>query len=171
MVAWLNAEAARLVRPGARAIVVGCGLGYNVEELESRGYDAEGFDVSPIVVESARGRHPELSGRIFAADLLDSPTSHLSRHDLVVDVETMNFIAADHRERAVFSLASLAKPHGVVVIIANRDSDGAARFGLDRDELIEMMDRHGFEPVRPPNEYDDDTAPPRARIRAAFRRR
>jgi len=171
LVAWLNVEATRLVRPGARAIVVGCGFGHNVCELESRGYDAEGFDNSPVVVELARSRHPKISDRIFAADLLDPPTPHLARHDLVVDVETLNFIDHDRRERAVYSLAALAKPHGIVIVIANRENDRTALYGLGADELIQMMDRHGFEPIRPPDEYDDDNSPPRARIRASFRRR
>ena len=33
LVSWLNAEAAGRVRPGSRAVVIGCGLGDDVVEL------------------------------------------------------------------------------------------------------------------------------------------
>ena len=41
------------MRRGSR-VVVGCGLGDDVAELLSRGYDAVGFDVSPTAIGWAR---------------------------------------------------------------------------------------------------------------------
>src|SRR5215471_9712499 len=55
--AWLNSEAPSLVRPGAAACVVGCGMGDDVQELADRGYDVVGFDVSSTAVQWARARH------------------------------------------------------------------------------------------------------------------
>ena len=46
--AWLNAEAPCLVRPGCRVAVVGCGLGDDAIELINRGFDVTAFDHDPL---------------------------------------------------------------------------------------------------------------------------
>src|ERR1051326_5949174 len=73
--AWLNSEAPSLLRPGATACIVGCGLGDDARELAGRGYDILAFDVSPTAVNWARNRHPDLSDRFVVADLFKLPPS------------------------------------------------------------------------------------------------
>ena len=76
LVAWLNAEAPSLVRPGARAVVVGCGLANDVQALMDRGYDAVGFDCSEEAVRWARELRPDLADRL-SVDCAIEPSSKL----------------------------------------------------------------------------------------------
>src|SRR4051794_3868292 len=49
IVEWLDRHAAR--GDGRRAIVIGCGLGDDAEELARRGFDVTAFDVAPSAVQ------------------------------------------------------------------------------------------------------------------------
>lgn len=174
---WLHAEAPRLVRPGARTIVVGCGLGDDVIELANRGYDACGFDVSPTCIEWARQRFPDDADRFFLADVLEVPTRLRARFDLVVEAFTIQSIWPSEREHAFGGVASLAKPHGVVLTLARSRDDNTpleececAPYPLCRSELLERMAALGFSPVHEPAECLDDHDPPQPCLRAAFRR-
>lgn len=177
LIDWLNAEAPGLVRPGARTVVVGCGLGDDVVELAGRGYDACGFDVSPTCVEWARRRFPDHAERFFAGDVLSPPVRLRARFDLVVEAFTIQSVWPSVREEAFGGVACLAKPHGVVLTLARaRDEDTpleeceCAPYPLCRSELLERMAALGFSPVHGPDHCMDDHDPPQACLRAAFRR-
>jgi ubiquinone/menaquinone biosynthesis C-methylase UbiE len=177
LIDWLNTEAPCLVRPGARTIVVGCGLGDDVIELANRGYDACGFDVSHTCVEWARRRFPTHADRFMIADVLTPPTRLRARFDLVVEAFTIQSLWPDLREHAFAGVASLAKPHGVVLTLARSCDDASALancecapYPLCRTELVERMATMGFSPVQDPAECLDDDEPPHPCLRAAFRR-
>src|SRR5215472_10485502 len=56
-----------------RALVVGCGLGDDAEELARLGMQVVAFDVASAAVESARRRFPASTVRYEVADLLAPP--------------------------------------------------------------------------------------------------
>lgn len=177
LVDWLNADAHRLVRPGARTIVVGCGLGDDVIELAHRGYDACGFDISGTCVDWARRRFEDEADRFFHADAMCPPSRLRARFDLVIEAFTIQSVLPDLRERVFQGIASLAKPHGVIVILARSHDEAeslhdceCAPYPICRTELIERMEERGFSPVRDPNECTDDDEPPHPCLLAAFRR-
>ncbi len=174
---WLHTEAPRLVRPGARTIVVGCGLGDDVIELANRGYDACGFDISPTCIDWARRRFPDEAERFFLADVLEPPTRLRARFDLVVEAFTIQSVWPSVREEAFAGVVSLAKPHGTVLTLArSRDENTrleeceCAPYPLCRSELLERMERLGFSPMHELDECVDDQDPPMPCLRAAFRR-
>ena len=174
---WLHTEAPGLVRPGARTVVVGCGLGDDVIELAGRGYDACGFDVSPTCVDWARRRFPEHAERFFLADVLHPPTRLRARFDLVVEAFTIQSVWPSVREAAFAGVASLAKPHGIVLTLARARGEDTpleececAPYPLCRSELLERMAALGFSPVHGLDDCTDDHEPPQACLRAAFRR-
>ena len=177
MVAWLNAEAPGLIRPGSRVVVVGCGLGDDVSELANRGYDAVGFDVSPTAVEWARRRFPGLSAAMLQADLLALPTRLLRRFDLVVENYTLQALPPALREQAARAVASLACPRGHVLTIASgRDADepldpaAGPPWPLAARELTGLMEQAGMRPCRPIDDFLDGEDPPARRLRALFSR-
>jgi len=177
LVCWLNAEAPRLVRPGVRAVVVGCGLADDVAELDTRGYDALGFDVSPTCVAWARERHPALADRLLVADATRPPTNLRCRFELVVECNTIQSVPPEMRAKVVRGLVLLAKPHGVVLAVARSRPEGwpldevaGPPYPLTKTELVSLFEREGFTPVRTPDEFEDDETPPVARLRCAFRR-
>lgn len=178
LVSWLNSEAPSEVRPGARVIVVGCGLGHDVAELAARGYDVTGFDVSPAAVAWARELHPAYADRFEAADLLDLPRELLRRSDLVVEVYTLQSLAPAMRPKAAAGLASLMRPHGCLLAVCRgrEDAEPAALtqgppFPLTGAELTTLLEPHGLRPTHPIETYTDDDEPAVRRLRAAFRRR
>ncbi len=177
LIDWLHSEAPRLVRPGARTIVVGCGLGDDVIELASRGYDACGFDVSSTCVDWARRRFPDDAERFFLADVLDPPTRLRARFDLVVEAFTIQSVWPSVRDEAFSGVVSLAKPHGTVLTLArSRAEDSSldececAPYPLCRSELLGRMEGLGFSPVHELEECVDDNDPPQPCLRGAFRR-
>lgn len=124
---WLNVRAPRIVRPGSRAVVVGCGLGDDVVELVDRGYDAMGFDVSESAIKWANRRHPQCAGRFLMADLLSLPQRMLGRFDLVAEVGTLQSMPIELRLLAAKCLCKLLTPRGVMVAIACGRDDAEAK--------------------------------------------
>lgn len=174
---WLNVEAPNLVRPGARVVVVGCGLGNDAAAMVQRGYDVTAFDVCPSAVEWARRGHPECADLFVEADLLNLPPRFQRRFDLVVEVHTIQSLPPSQWERIAQGLASLASAKGIVLAIARgRDeseplgSVTGPPFPLTHAELVDLMHRVGLEPVRPIDDFEDDNDPPVRRLRGAFRR-
>ncbi|MBX3403249.1 MAG: class I SAM-dependent methyltransferase [Phycisphaeraceae bacterium] len=175
LVSWLNAEAPGRIRPGARAVVVGAGLGDDVVELLGRGYDATGFDVSPAAVEWSRRRFPEHAENFVVADLLAPPARMRRRFDLVVDAYTIQSLPIALRADAAAAIASLCCPRGTAVCIARGRDDGqpldsfkGPPWPLSARELVSLFESAGMHPVREADDFLDDETPPVRRLRAAF---
>lgn len=175
MVSWLNAEAPGLIRPGSRAVVVGCGLGDDVVELVNRGYDAVGFDVSPTAVSWARKRFPEHASLFSIADLLSLPGKFRHRFDLVVEIYTLQSLEPMRRERAAAAVASLAGPQGhVLTICRGRDESELLEqvhgppWPLSPGELLGLMEASGLRPFRDLDDFFDEESRPVRRLRGVF---
>lgn len=175
LVSWLNAEAPGRVRPGARAVVIGSGLGDDVAELINRGYDAAGFDISPTAVDWSRHRFPQHAEAFMVSDLFELPPRLRRRFDLVVEVNTIQSVLPEHRQAAVAAVASLCCPRGTVVCVCRgRDDEQSLEsfkgppWPLSSKELVAMFESAGMHPVREPDDFEDDETPPVRRIRAAF---
>jgi SAM-dependent methyltransferase len=173
--AWLNGEAPSLVRPGATACVVGCGLGDDARELADRGYDVIGFDVSPTAIQWARSRHPEISDRLVVADIFRLPVSLLRRADLVVEVNTIQSVHPSLRPSVAAGIAALARPRGTVLTVCRARDEGEPMpdgppYPLSVRELMELMAAQGFMPMRPMDDFVDDQIPPVHHLRASFKR-
>lgn len=175
LVSWLNAEASGRVRPGSRAVVIGCGLGDDVVELTNRGYDAIGFDVSPTAIEWARKRFPEQASAFCVADLLSAPSRFKHRYELIVEVNTIQSMDPALRESAAAAIASMLCPRGVLVAIARGRDEGelletvaGPPWPLTRSELTGLMEASGLKPIRAVDDFMDDEQPPVRRLRCAF---
>ncbi len=177
LIDWLHTEAPRQVRPGARTIVVGCGLGDDVIELANRGYDACGFDISPTCIDWVRRRFPDDAERFFLGDVLDPPTRLRARFDLVVEAFTIQSVWPSVREQVFAGVVSLAKPHGTVLTLARSCEENTrieececAPYPLCQSELLGRMEQLGFSPIHELDCCVDDLDPPHPCLRAAFRR-
>ncbi len=174
LVAWLNAEAPSIVRPGVSVCIVGCGLGDDVRELADRGYDATGFDVSRTAVQWARQRHPDLAEHLIVADLFALPASLRRRFDLVIEVHTLQSMRPTLWAQGAAGIAALARAHGAVLAICRGRDEGEAHdqppFALTPEEFTSLFGAVGFGPTRAIDDFEDDEVPPRRRLRAVFRR-
>ena len=175
LVSWLNAEAPGRIRPGARTVVVGCGLGDDVVALIDRGYDAVGFDVSTTAIEWARRRFPQHPEAFLTADLLNLPSRMQHRFDLVIESYTLESIDPGRREQAARALAMLACPRGMVVAVTRaRDEHELLEhvqgppWPLSPSELGGLMEAAGMQPTRPLDDFFDEETPPVRRLRGSF---
>lgn len=159
---------------GKRALVVGCGLGYDAEYLAGLGYAVTGFDVAPTAIERAVRENPGTAVEYAVADLLDLPAAWAGAFDLVVEIYTVQPLFGQVRERALAALHGPVAPGGTLLVIAratneeNPERDPAMMpWALTRREL----DLAGG-PLRAVRveQFLDQEDPPKLRWRAEFRR-
>ena len=170
LVDWLDRE--QLDGAGKSALVVGCGLGDDAEELRRRGFEVTAFDVSPSAVSQAAKRFPESAVEYLVADLFEAPPEWTRSFDLVHESYTLQVLPRGLRARAVGQLAGFVAPDGILLMIA-RARDAADELGempwpLTRTEL-EAARRFGLERIEF-DDYLDDERPRVRRFRAAYRR-
>ena len=156
VVEWLNSHAPVVVRPGCRAVVVGCGLGDDLIELAERGYDVLGFDIAPSAVRWAARRHPQHGDRFATADLLRPHPRLVRRFDLVIEAYTLQSLHPTLREQACRGLEALMSPRGVLLATCRaRDAQCALAdlvsppYPLTSEELLAATHAAGLTPLDP----------------------
>ncbi len=170
LVNWLNAVAPSIVRCGARACVVGCGLGDDARELIKRGYDVTAFDCSPTAVDWAKRRDPENSRCYVQADLFSLPLKWRHRFDLVVEIYTIQSLPPEQHVQAMQAIAQVLSPRGHLVLIARASQEPVVQddrpWPLTEEELRHLA---GAADLKIDGEiaiFEDDQDPPVLRMRA-----
>ncbi|WEL22691.1 methyltransferase domain-containing protein [Halorhabdus sp. BNX81] len=167
---WL--EKTPLDPTGKRALVVGCGLGDDVEALSGRGFDVMGFDISPAAIEQCRERFPDSTAAYHEADLFDPPADWVGAFDFVLESYTLQVLPPATRRTAIEQIAEFVKPSGRLLVISRgRDNDeptGELPWPLTEQRVKEFT-AAGLE-LRSFEEYYDDETPPVRRFRAEFER-
>ncbi|HEY5399909.1 MAG TPA: class I SAM-dependent methyltransferase [Trebonia sp.] len=171
LVAW--ADAVGLDGAGRRALVVGCGLGYDAEFLAGRGFEVTAFDLSPTAIAGAKRLYPDSGVTYLAADLLDLPAAWAGAFDLVMEAYTVQPLYGPVRSRALAALAGPVAPGGSLLVIARAtEQDDPVRdpammpWPLTPAELAQAG---GPLRVHRIEKYLDGEDPPRLRWRAEFR--
>jgi SAM-dependent methyltransferase len=171
---WVSAADERPVGAGKRALVVGCGLGYDAEFLAGLGYTVTAFDVAPTAIERAIRENAGSKVSYVTADLLALPAAWAGAFDLVVEAYTVQPLYGPVRGRALAALHGPVAPGGTLLVIARATSEpdpvrdpAQMPWALTRREL----DRAGG-PLRQVSveQFVDDEDPPKLRWRAEFRR-
>ena len=171
LIAWLNAEAPCLLRPGSRVAVVGCGLGDNTAELLGRGFEVTAFDCADEAIAWAGDRFPEFRSSFVCADARQPPSRWRHRFDLVVDVDTLPWLTDADRALVAAGAAELLHPRGLLLVIARGARDAQpAGVGLSPEPLDALMQRHGLTLARAFDDFEDDANPPVRWLRGVYRR-
>ena len=169
LVSWLDRE--QVDGTGRRALVVGCGLGDDAEELSRRGFQVTAFDIAPSAVTLAAERFPDSRVKYLAADLFQPSAGWTGRFDLVHEAYTLQVLPLGLRPTAVGQLAGFVALNGILLIIARArdeaDELGAMPWPLTRND-IETASRLGLERISF-EDYLDNESPPVRRFRAAYR--
>lgn len=175
LIEWLNREACSIVRPGCRAVVVGCGLGDDVAELVRRGYDVLGFDIAPTAVRWAARRHPACADRFVFADLLELPPRMAGRFDLVIEAYTLQSVEPAQRSAAARGIARLVAPRGAALVICRGRNDDeplslhdGPPYPMTAPELASIMADAGLSLRDGPRRFTDHQDPDHLRLRATF---
>jgi len=106
------------VEPDTRnqsAVVVGCGLGDDAEELSRRGYNVTAFDVSATAVDWCRQRFPDSKVHYTQADIFNLPKDW--KFDFVLEVNTIQAIPVAVRREVINAIAGLVAPGGTLLAI------------------------------------------------------
>jgi SAM-dependent methyltransferase len=111
--AWL---VSRNILPGSEILDAGCGTGRYSRELARRGYIVHGVDLSPELIEIAKGALGDRTGGVsFAvADILASPNA---RYAVILCRGVLNDIIDDDQRDGVFAaFARALRPDGALIL-------------------------------------------------------
>jgi SAM-dependent methyltransferase len=173
LVTWLDREH---VAARGRALVIGCGLGDDAEELARRGWNVTAFDIAPTAVTWCRRRFPGSKVDYTVADLLDPPQRWKGAFDFVLESYTLQAIPAAPRAKGIARLPGLLAPGGKLLIICRgrdeNDPPGDIPWPLLRSELSPLarefeLSEESFEDYLDPGVGQE---PPTRRFRAVYQR-
>ncbi|TVZ03689.1 class I SAM-dependent methyltransferase [Trebonia kvetii] len=159
---------------GKRALVVGCGLGYDAQYLAGLSYAVTGFDVAPTAIERTIRENPGTTVEYLAADLLDLPAAWAGAFDLVVEIYTVQPLYGPVRERALAALHGPVAPGGTLLVIARATNDENPE--RDPAQMPWPLTRRELDLAGGPlrtvrvEQFMDSGTQPRLRWRAEFRR-
>jgi SAM-dependent methyltransferase len=138
LVAWM----ARENRPqaGARALVIGCGLGDDAEVLAERGCIVTAFDVSETAIRKCRERFPASQVDYQMVDLFHAPEGWWAGFDFVFESRTVQSLPYTLAEQAIGQIAGFVAPGGALLVLcAGREPHEDRRgipWPLSRAELV-----------------------------------
>lgn len=101
---------------GNRALVVGCGLGDDAEELAKRGLQVTGFDISETAIAWCNKRFPNSTVNYIRADLFNFP--NLGQFDFALEACTIQAMPPELRAQAIPKIAELVAPSGQLLVIS-----------------------------------------------------
>ncbi|MDJ1184872.1 class I SAM-dependent methyltransferase [Roseofilum casamattae] len=167
---WLQSNS--ISGSGKTALVIGCGLGDDAEELCNYGFEVVAFDVAPSAIEWCQQRFSSSSVDYAIADLLHPPMSWYRSFDFVFESYTLQALPLELRLAAMQSTADFVAPGGMLLIIARSRNEEEELSGppwpLTEAEVMEFT-RLGLASDRF-EEYWDKETPPVRRFRITFKR-
>ncbi len=112
---WLNENEIR--GRGKTALVVGCGLGDDAIELETRGFDVTAFDVSASAIELCKTRFPESEVEFVQADLIKGVSGWYRKFDLVLEIFTIQALPPKYEKKVIQNIADFVAEDGRLLLI------------------------------------------------------
>jgi SAM-dependent methyltransferase len=172
LIDWLTAHFQPPVQ--ARALVIGCGLGDDAEELADWGFKVTAFDLSATAVDWCRDRFEGTSVKYECADILDPPATFAAGFDFVLEDSTLQTMQGESLAHAVANLPGLLAPGGMLLIICRaRDEyellQNTPPWPLTRSDLRPIEAAGGLKRVQFEDFYDHEE-PPVRRFRVAYTR-
>lgn len=169
LVAWAQHNGVR--GGGAKALVIGCGLGDDAEYLAAIGFTVVAFDVAPTAVRQCRERFPSTAVEYVVADLLEPPQDWARAFEFVFEANTLQALPPGaFRDRAIQRLSTFVSETGTLVVVARgRDDDEPVKqvpWPLTRTETLASgapsLTLSEF------RDFYDDESPPVRRFMATF---
>lgn len=170
LAAWL--EDPRGTVSGQTALVIGCGLGDDAEELASLGWNVTAFDISPTCIDWCRQRFPDSPVNYLTADLFAAPSEWQQAFGFVFEAYTLQVLPPDLRQLAIEHIANYVRPGGRMLVISRgrdvTDDPGQMPWPLLQEEL-RSFESCGLTEVRF-EDYVENETPPVRRFRVEYQR-
>jgi SAM-dependent methyltransferase len=164
LVEWLDHR--NIQGKGKLALVVGCGLGDDAEELARRGFEVVAFDIAPVAIAWCRKRFPQSPVEYVVADVLEPPSAWQGDFDFILEAYTLQVLPAAVRSKAIASIASLLTIEGTLLVICRgrspEEPQGDLPWPLTTEEL-NLFTSAGLQQVQF-EDYFDQEEPPKRRF-------
>jgi SAM-dependent methyltransferase len=145
LVEWANRSAFN--GNGKRALVIGCGLGDDAEELARRGFEVVAFDIAPTAISWCKQRFPESSVDYQVCDLFNPPADWVRHFDFVLESRTLQALPWEWCEPAIARIVRFLAPGGTLLVLCLGRDPQALRYGipwpLSRTELA-AFEKYGL---------------------------
>jgi SAM-dependent methyltransferase len=127
---------------GDDALIIGCGLGDDAEEVARRGYQVTAFDLSPTAIRHCHERFPGSAVHYQVADLFHLPARWTGAFSLVVEIRTLQSLPLPQRADATAAIAATVRPGGQVFVRCLARDDGEPP--VSRPWPVSPGEVHGF---------------------------
>ena len=117
LVNWLTEE--DIDGTGQRALVVGCGMGDDAEELARRGYDVTAFDVAASAIALCQSRFPGSAVKYQTADLFATPGEWQYAFDFVFENITVQALPPELQDEAIRHISPFTAPGGRLLMVTS----------------------------------------------------
>ncbi len=156
--------------PKKRAIVIGCGVGDDAEEISKFGYEVTAFDISPSAIKLCKNRYPNTKVNYLVADLFKYPKEWFENFDLVYECNTIQVLPGKYRTKALEAMASFLAINAYILVSCRSRNSGEQEddipLPLDKDEINGFV-RSGLT-QKSFLAYDDDQEPPVAHFFSTY---
>ncbi len=141
LMTWLGAH--DLHGEGKRALVVGCGLGDDAEELARRGFAVTAFDVSESAIDWCKQRFFKGDVQYVVADLFHPPQDWIGAYDFVLESRTIQSLPLSLRDSCLRHIAEFVAPDGRLLVLCLGREDATEATGppwpVSRAELAVLQ--------------------------------
>lgn len=122
------------------ALVIGCGLGDDAIELESKGYTVTAFDVSKSAIDICKKRFPNSKVEFLQADLIKGVPEWKEKFDFVLEVFTIQALPPKYEENLLKNITDFLSKNGKLLVItevnkAQRDFENGPPWLLNNDYI------------------------------------
>jgi SAM-dependent methyltransferase len=116
LIEWLKKNHRR--EEGLKALVIGCGLGDDAEELSRNGFKVTAFDISPTAIEWCKKRFPKSKADYRVVDLFQSPAEWNHSFDFVFESRTLQSLPPPLRPQAIEQIVQTVGLYGKLLVVA-----------------------------------------------------
>ena len=156
---------------GAKALIVGCGLGDDAEWFAAKGFGVTAFDISEIAIAECRRRFPRTSVHYLTENLFEFPPEWENGFDLVIESYTLQVLPHTMRRDAIRNICRMLSPGGYLLFISRAREEaephGIMPWPLTLQEIRQFQD-HGLQEIYFEDYYDPSEDSPVRRFRGCF---
>lgn len=142
LVQWLDHQ--NIPTQGKTALVIGCGLGDDAEELSQRGFNVTAFDISPSAIQWCQQRFPQSHVNYLVADLLNPPSQWNQSFDFILESYTLQALPPELSLQAISLIANFLAIDGTLLVICRgrniEDQLDKVPYPLTKNDVMKFVD-------------------------------